>query len=164
MTRTRFATLLAAAAVVAIAGCSSDSGDDGSNPPPPPPPGSSQGAMTAKINGASFASVGSSFSYTQNTLAVVGTDLTYTVSVAVGNVTGPGTYTVGATNGSVAIFIVAKSPGSGWDTLGAGGTGTVTITSISETHVAGTFSFTAIPQSGTTGPMVVTQGAFNMTK
>jgi len=164
MTRTRFATLLTAAVVVAMAGCSSDSGDDGNNPPPPPPPGSSEGAMTAKINGASFASVGSAFSYTQSTLSISGTNLTTTISLAVGNVTAPGTYTVGATTGPVVIFIVSKTPSSGWDTISPGGTGTITITSISATHVAGTFSFNAVPQSGTTGAMVVTQGSFNMSK
>jgi hypothetical protein len=59
---------------------------------------------------------------------------------------------------------VSKPPSSGWDTFGAGATGTVTVTTLSATHVAGTFSFSAIPQSGTTGAMVVTQGAFDITK
>ncbi|HEY8062475.1 MAG TPA: hypothetical protein VID74_06745, partial [Gemmatimonadales bacterium] len=64
----------------------------------------------------------------------------------------------------VVLFIVSKPPSSGWDTFGAGATGTVTVTTLSATHVAGTFSFSAIPQSGTTGAMVVTQGAFDITK
>lgn len=164
MKRSSVGLLLTAACIVTIAGCSSDSGTNNNPPPPPPPPpGSNSGAMTAKINGTSFASVGASFSYTTNTLAIVGLDLTTTITVSLGGITAPGTYPIGVTS-PVVIFIVSRSPNSGWDTLGAGATGTVTITSLSATHVAGTFSFSATPQSGTTGAMVVTQGAFDMTK
>jgi hypothetical protein len=44
-----------------------------------------------------------------------------------------------------------------------GGTGTLTITQLSATGVAGTFSFTAVPLAGATGDKAVTAGAFNVT-
>lgn len=150
----RLGTALAAVCIVSVAGCSSDntSNNDGNSSP-----------MSATINGTSFAATGSSFSYSGTSLSVAGTNLAYTITVSVGLLSAPGTYAIHATS-PIVYFVVSKAPSSGWDTIGAGATGTVTITSVSATHVAGTFSFSAQPQSGTTGAMVVTQGSFNMTK
>lgn len=151
MSASRAGVLFAMACAATIAGCSSSSDSTSTTSP-----------MSAKINGASWGVAGPSFTLSGNTLSVVGFDLTYTITFSVAGVTAPGTYRIGTQ--PVVVFIVSKPPSSGWDTFGAGATGTVTITTLTATHVAGTFSFSAIAQSGTTGPMVVTQGAFDITK
>jgi hypothetical protein len=150
MAANRVGALFVMACAATIAGCSSSDSTNLTT------------GMSAKVNGASWGASGPAFTYSGNTLSVAGFDLTYTVTFAVSGITAPGTYPIGAQ--PVVIFIVSKVPSSGWDTVGAGATGTVTITTLSATHVAGTFSFSAIAQSGTTGPMVVTQGSFDITK
>lgn len=150
MPATRVGALLVLACAATMTGCSSNDSTTVAV------------GVSAKINGASFAASGSSFTLSGNTLSVSAFDLSYTISFSIAGVTATGTYPIGTQ--PVVLFIVSKPPGSGWDTFGAGATGSLTITTLSATHVAGTFSFSAIPQSGTTGAMVVTQGTFDITK
>jgi hypothetical protein len=152
MAANRAGVLVVMACAATVVGCSSNS--DATNTPAP---------MSAKINGAAWAAAGQpAFTYSSNTLSVAAFDLSYTITFSISGITAPGTYPIGTQ--PVVLFIVSKAPSSGWDTFGAGATGTVTVTTLSASHVAGTFSFSAIPQSGTTGAMVVTQGAFDITK
>jgi hypothetical protein len=151
MAANRAGVLFVMACAAAVAGCSGSS--DSTNVTT---------GMSAKINGASWGASGPAFDYSGNTLSVVGFDLSYTITFSIAGITAPGTFAIGTQ--PVVLFIVSKAPSSGWDTFGTGATGTVTVTALSATHVAGTFSFSAIAQSGTTGPMVVTQGAFDITK
>lgn len=150
MAANRAGILFAMACAAAIAGCSSSDSTNVTT------------GMSAKINGASWGATGPAFTYSGNTLSVAGFDLNYTITFSIAGLTAPGTFAIGTQ--PVVLFIVSKAPSSGWDTFGAGATGTVTVTTLTATHVAGTFSFSAIAQSGTTGPMVVTQGAFDITK
>jgi hypothetical protein len=52
-----------------------------------------------------------------------------------------------------------------WQALPQSGTGTVTITTLTKTSAAGTFSATLVPEaiSGATGSVVMTNGVFSIT-
>jgi len=59
--------------------------------------------------------------------------------------------------------IVSSSTGRSWFTPGSGAAGTVTVTTLTATHIVGTFSFNAEPLGGgATGTKVVTNGAFDL--
>lgn len=91
-----------------------------------------------------------------NTLTGITLNLTF--------ITGPGTYPLG-TAGAVAGGIASLNVGSAvWQTPLTGDAGTVTISSIGNGRVAGTFAFTAVPSlgGGATGTKQVTNGQFNV--
>lgn len=90
-----------------------------------------------------------------NTLTGITLNLTF--------ITGPGTYPLG-TAGAVAGGIASLNVGSAvWQTPLTGDAGTVTISSIGNGRVAGTFAFTArAVASGATGTKQVTNGQFNV--
>jgi hypothetical protein len=76
----------------------------------------------------------------------------------------PGTYPLGV-GGSVKGGIgVLSGGGSSWATALTGAAGSVTISNVSATRIAGTFSFTAPPQAGAgaTTTRSVTQGEFDL--
>jgi len=152
MAANRTGALMVMACAATIVGCSGSSDSTDTSAP-----------MSAKINGVAWAAIGQpAFTYSANALSVAAFDLTYTITFSITGITAPGTYSIGTQ--PVVLFIVSKAPSSGWNTFGAGATGTLTVTTFTATHVAGTFSFSAVPQNGTTGAMVVTQGAFDITK
>ena len=75
----------------------------------------------------------------------------------------PGTYPLGV-GGTVAGGIgVLSGSGNSWATALTGAAGSVTITAVSPTRIAGTFSFSAAPQIGqVTTARAVTQGEFDI--
>ncbi len=52
----------------------------------------------------------------------------------------------------------------GWGTTFANGSGSITVTTLTDTHATGTFSFTAAPDgtSQSTTNLVVTNGTFDL--
>jgi hypothetical protein len=89
-----------------------------------------------------------------------GRDSTTRISVAVTGVTGPGTYSVQNSGVSFAHIIEF---GRHWTSSHPGGSGTVTVTALTTTRVAGTFSFVAVPDPGTPGgTRHVTNGQFDI--
>lgn len=78
--------------------------------------------------------------------------------------TAPGTYSLTINqNTTGGLATVAKSNGQGWSTLGQGGTGTVTVTTLTAKHVVGTFSFDAVTSpNGVTNVIHVTNGKFDL--
>jgi hypothetical protein len=94
----------------------------------------------------------------------IGSTLTFTLN----NISGPGTYPLGVDAVSVAGGfggISGGTPGGTWITPLSGAAGTITITALTTTHIAGTFSFTATPPAtgagGATGTRTVTAGSFD---
>jgi hypothetical protein len=79
------------------------------------------------------------------------------------NIPDPGTYPLGTgagVSGGTAIY--AEGTG-GWGTPLSGEAGAVTITTLSATRIAGTFSFNAAASAGSaTGTRTVTNGAFDL--
>lgn len=79
------------------------------------------------------------------------------------NLSAPGTYPLGV-GGTVFGGTATLTEGAAsWWTALTGAAGTVTITQVSSTRIAGTFSFTAVPLSGgATGTRAVTAGSFDL--
>jgi len=119
-----------------------------------------QGTLTAVVNGTTFTALSAAAVYSGGTLAVAGGNAAATsVGFAViPTEAGTGTYTVGPfANG-------AYSEGTlGWTTA-VGGSGTFTITTLTQDRVVGTFEFVATPNTvtGATGTITVTSGAFDV--
>ena len=92
-----------------------------------------------------------------------------TITLALGYLSGPGTYPLGVNQGTTAggsglVFATQGTSIGTWSTNLLGNAGTVTITSLTSTRIVGTFQFTAPPQSftTTTGTRTVTNGAFDL--
>ena len=85
---------------------------------------------------------------------------THSLIITLAGLIGPATYSLNSGSHSNAII---SNPGGAWGTGFAGGTGSITITAIDATHVAGTFSFDAKPGSGSaTGTVSVRSGLFDI--
>ena len=85
------------------------------------------------------------------------------LSMTLYHIGAPGTYPLGVTStvpgGSASITLL---PNILWSDL-TGSSGTVNVTAVSPSNIAGTFSFTASPMPGSSGPnKSVTQGQFNI--
>ncbi len=151
----RRSVLLAATLAFAI-GCSSDnSGPSGQN-----------GAMTAKIDGTSWSST--SAAVTQNASGGAGTIIAVSGANTAGEsiafafvTTGPGTYPIDNASPTNAVLI---EHGNSWSASVIGGTGTITVTTLTATRIAGTFSFTGVA-IGNASPAQrsVTNGVFDVT-
>lgn len=143
--------------VAAVAGCGGDNTG---------PNGQTNGDMTAKIDGASFTSV-TTLAQRNTTnagtiIAISGADA-HGVGLGFGFVdAGVGSYPIGGltpTNASV-----LDGTGKVWTAGAIGGSGTLTVTALDATHVAGTFAYSAVASagSGATGTKAVTQGVFDV--
>ena len=128
--------------------------------------GLSNGTFSASINGSSWSAVGrvAVVRTVVNSLGMAGVSPAYGITLSLQNATAPGSFVVNSdlTIGSVAI--VGNTAGAVWATNVAGGTGTVTITTLTSTRVAGTFSFDAVALPGAgSGTLHVTGGTFDVT-
>lgn len=75
----------------------------------------------------------------------------------------PGNYAVGLVTPTNSNFIVGSSNNAGWAASPTGGSGSVTITAITNNHITGTFTFDAAPTTGTaTGTLQVRNGKFDL--
>jgi hypothetical protein len=148
--------LQAIALLALVSACSSD--PTGTNNP-----GNTTG-MSATINGASWVPAGkASAVYSGNIFALSGLNLTYGVSLSIGNLTTTGTYSLSPQNQMAADGIVSSTSG-GWASAYAGGSGSITFTTLTATHAVGTFAFEAPAGSGgASGTMHVTNGKFDVT-
>lgn len=124
--------------------------------------------LTAKVNGAAWAptvqaSAAHSSAGMYNFLALNTGGATSSISVIVYNIRGIGTYHLGVNvttvGGSGQIVLGTQ----GWGTPANGLSGTITFTTLTDTRMAGTFSFTATAISGgATGTVEVTDGVFDL--
>jgi hypothetical protein len=121
------------------------------------------GAMSATIDGAHWtSSLGAAASHASGAYGVGGSNSSFTLGIGFAD-TGVGTYEVSAT--SPTNLIVTQQGGAAWVANVTGGSGSVTVTSVSATRITGTFNFTAIPlpNSGATGNRTITNGTFDIT-
>ncbi len=85
------------------------------------------------------------------------------------NIAGPGTYPLGVTPTIFGgVGMITRSSGTSatvYSTPNSGSAGTITITTLTATRIAATFSFTASRFIGSTGPLTttVTNGQFDLT-
>ncbi|MEQ1691328.1 MAG: DUF6252 family protein [Gemmatimonas sp.] len=131
-------------------------------------PGPTASPFTATIDGVSWSSsTSAAVSSTGGIFTLVGSQIganVTSISMSFYSIGVPGTYPLGVT-GSVAggIGTVTASP-STWSTPLSGAAGSVTISAVSATRIAGTFNFNATPLLGqtATNTRVVTQGQFDL--
>jgi hypothetical protein len=143
---------LAVAATIWL-GCGGD-GNTGPNNNP------DNGSMSAKVDGSNWSASNVAATRTNGFVGVgAGASDLSTISFAFPDHTG--TFQVGGQDGTNASFI---SGGKSWTAaFGTGGSGTITVTTLSATRVAGTFSFVAPAISGgATGNKTVTNGTFDV--
>jgi hypothetical protein len=166
--RRSFAVLLASVVLTATSACSS-SDDPGDDPLDPNDPGTNgeffmranaDGAWAAESVFGAIVGLGSfTFSGGKNT----GTN-PYLISFSMYNIPGPGTYPLGTgstvAGGSVAMASQVTNPIAAWVTPLSGADGSITITTLSNQRVAGTFNFTVAPLNNTTVSKAVTNGEF----
>jgi hypothetical protein len=153
MRATRLLTISILSSAIACGGSTTITGTD--NTPAP---------LSATIDGAAWSSHLPSASYTNNLVVVAGVDNAITTTVTFGfGATAPGTYAVGFGNPNAGTGIIVKG-GKSWGTSLQGGTGSVTLTTLTTHHLVGTFTFNAVPAGGgATGTSVVTNGKFDIT-
>ena len=132
------------------------------------PNGQTNGDMTAKIDGASFTSVTTlaqrnAGGNAGTIIAVSGADSHGTGLGFAFVDAGVGSYPIGGLTATNATVLDAT--GKVWTAGATGGSGTLTITALDATHVAGTFAYSAVASAGTgaTGTKAVTEGVFDVT-
>ena len=134
-----------------------DSGDNNNNPT------TGQGSMTLKYDGTSWsASLAVVATSSNGVWTVTGSDSgAKQCGLSVNNVTGPGTYTVGGnlTNPNMGRWTASTDPSDTYTTMLGQGSGTVTITELTDTHTKGTFEFTAKNTAQET--ITITSGTFS---
>jgi hypothetical protein len=124
---------------------------------------SGNGTISASIDGASWSASSSvQASYITYALIIDGIDSqARQINLFLPNVMATGSFALDAGQPAVAEVSFGFQT---WSTAMTGGTGSVTLTTLSGSHAIGTFSFTASPnaQSGATGTKVVTNGTFDI--
>ncbi|MGH7468953.1 MAG: hypothetical protein ACRENP_13445 [Longimicrobiales bacterium] len=134
-----------------------------------PLPDNAGSKVSATIAGAAWnaAVVVSSLSPgTSSSFVVAANNNARGLSISLGNIPGPGTYALagGTPARQIGVTNVVNSTANVWSSLGPGGNGSVTITSITATRIRGTFSATLGPAQGssTVGALTVTNGSFDL--
>jgi hypothetical protein len=130
-----------------------------------PLPDNAGSIVRATINGQPFnaSAVAGNLIASNNTLSISGGNNVRTVSFVVTGVTGPGTYTLGPATAGRSLGM-SLTNGQSWSTTQTGGSGTLTVTSITATRIRGTFSGTlgAFTLTGATGTFTLTNGTFDI--
>jgi hypothetical protein len=149
-----------------LAGCGGE--DDN----PAGPGGPSSGPMSATIDGGAWVA-DDPYVFVTNSAAlpgffsISGTSTgasALSVLLTLYNIAGPGSYPLGVGSSVFGGIAAIGAASGGWATPGTGADGTVTITALSGTRIAGTFSFTATPSTGSAaGDRTVTDGQFDIT-
>ncbi len=133
-------------------------------------PGSTSGTnscstpLSAVVNGAAWCSPLPQVTSSHSIISLAGFDagITSAIGIAVA-ASGPGTYSLSFGNTLAGSATYAKGS-QGWSTGLSGGTGTITITTLTTNHVVGTFSFDAVASTGgASGTIHVTNGQINIT-
>jgi len=127
--------------------------------------GVTNGNFTATINGTNWGAIGKvAVTRGGSIISIAAGSLSYVVGFGIGAATVPGVYPLNYQNATGSIAIVTNVSGASWSTAVQGGTGTLTITALTTTHVAGTFAFDAPTASSTgNGTLHVTNGKFDVT-
>ena len=163
----RISAMIASIALIALNACGGDDGGPtGTNGNNNNGAVTGDGNITATINGVAWRSLksGDRGSRSGQFYGIVGVNTNYNITLGIGNLTGPATVSLDlAAGGNGSSAIVANTTG-GWGTAFQGGTGTITVTTLTTNRIVGTFSFDAKPGSGSaTGTLQVRNGKFDVT-
>jgi hypothetical protein len=127
---------------------------------------SGDGNVTMTVNGTAWRSLKAGDHVTRlnnNFYGIAASNVNYVLVLGIGNVTGPGTFSLDLATGNGSSAIVSNTAG-GWGTAFTGGTGTITVTTLTANRIAGTFTFNAVPGSGSAaGTLQVRNGTFDLT-
>jgi hypothetical protein len=151
----RPAATLAAAATLLLAACGDDSGTNSGN----------TSTMSATVAGTAWSgSLAVQGQYGANLLSITGTNGTYQIALNVPGVASTGTFNFGPGNLTVAQLVQVTTGTPTWTSSLVGGTGSITVTTLTASRAAGTFSFTGAASPGTsaTGTRAVTNGSFDV--
>jgi hypothetical protein len=123
--------------------------------------------VSATLNGASFnaADVAMIYSPGGSSFTVTGNTNTRSVTFALANITGPGTFALSTTNpirSMGATVINGTQVVSLHNSAFAGSSGSVTITSLTATRIRGTFNAVLAAAPGSAGTMTITNGTFDV--
>lgn len=125
-----------------------------------------RGTITAQIDGATFTGVATTAANQSGIFAAAASNNGGTITLGFGALATVGTTSIGVRSPTNANMVVI-SGGSvqSWAASTSGGTGTLTISSMTATGATGTFSFTMVPVpgSGASGTKSVTNGTFTVT-
>jgi len=152
--------MLGTAALVVVTACGGDSSNDGPTNPNQNPTGNR--SMSARIDGTAWTATSVAAGVTNGLLIIAGTNVTQTFSIAVAVAQGTGTQTVGPSSVTYGNLLVGQQS---WAANGSlGGPGSITLTTLTATRAAGTFSFTvkALTQGASPATRQVTSGAFDV--
>jgi hypothetical protein len=156
--------LLLAGLVLAALGCGKDG--DPTDPGDNTDPGNlAVGTFTARIDGQQWTAVAPvAVTYVGGILALGGSSQNFTTIAFAVIASAPGTYAVGPTSPTNALMTIGSTSGT-WVARSTGGSGSVTITTLTSTSAGGTFQFSMVPDGNgsNTGTKAVTNGAFNVT-
>ena len=150
---------------LALIGAGACGGGDKSTAPTSNGPSAGDGAISATINGTAWrSSKGADRVSKSGTIyAIVGVNLPYTISLAIAGLTAPGTVNLNLATGGQGSNAIVTNGNGGWGTAFTGGTGTITVTTLTSNRIVGTFSFDAPPGSGNaTGTLQVRNGKFDV--
>lgn len=158
--------MLAVMATLVAIGCGGGNDDNG-NPTGPPGGGATNGSLTAQINGTSWSAVGTiTVSRQTNFILITGAiyagSNTSSLVVGIANATGPGSHNLSLLAGDGSSLVVATTT-TGYGTAFTGGSGTITITSLTANRIVGTFSGILPTSSGSATSLTITNGAFDVT-
>ncbi len=149
------ATIASNATCTSPAGTLPGGSSGGSTPVP------TTGVFTASIDGSNF---NGAFALTatliNGQLSVSGADNTNTLQIILGGVTGPGTFPISSQRANAA-GLVQNGTALSWGAGPTTGSGTVTISSLTSTSVAGTFTLTLTALNGGAS-RTITNGVFNV--
>ena len=147
------ARLVLTGSLLAAAACGGDSTTG---------PGTS-GAISATIDGAHWtSSLGATTSHSSGSYGIGGSNSDATIGLAFPDA-GVGTYDIGQL--SPTNVLLTQQGGATWVASAIGGSGSVTVTSVTASRIVGTFNFTLVPLSGSsaTGNRTITNGTFDIT-
>jgi len=161
----RLHRLLPLALAFVVNGCGGSDSSASTDPNANGSAGVTNGTFTATINGTNWSAVGKvAVTRSASIISIAGGSLSYVVSFGTGTANVAGVFPLTYLNPSGALAIVSNTSGASWSTALPGGTGTLTITALTATRVAGTFVFDAPSASGSgNGTLHVTNGKFDVT-
>ena len=146
-------TIIAAAALVLAAACGGDTTG---------PVKSDAAMVSARIDAAGWSASSISIdSIAPSLLFVTGTNATQTLSILIPMNQGPGTQTVGSTTPIAAVLVMGSQSWAASRTQG--GSGRITLTTVTPGHIVGTFQFTMAHDGATPATRQVTGGKFDVT-
>lgn len=148
-----------ALAVVAMAVGAACGGGDGDGPEGP----NGSANMTAQVDGEEWRGMANAARSAGGVYTITGADGTDGLSIQLYNIPSTGTYPLGINATGFGGTGIVSQPGAGWGTPLDGLSGSITITTLTDTRIVGTFHYTATPLNGSAvGTKDVTDGEFDL--